>query len=193
MRSLESRRRSGGRSRRRDDLGAGEALLEAVEAVGVDGDVAVDERVLELVGRGLDLERGLCRLLIVDVGAGLDDERVDVGVAAEDDERLGLLVDGAGRLAVGGVDGAELDAGEGRLLVVGVGVALDFLERARSRIGLLMMNVSTTPACRSRSRSRTARLGARAPAAASASCASIRPRVSASWASSRSDRSRSVL
>jgi hypothetical protein len=58
----------------------------------------------------------------------LDDERVDVGVAAEDDERLGLLVDGAGRLAVGGVDGAELDAGEGRLLVVGVGVALDFEE-----------------------------------------------------------------
>jgi hypothetical protein len=50
-----------------DDLRAGEPLLEAVEAVGVDGDVAVDERVLELVGGGLDLELGLCRLLIVDV------------------------------------------------------------------------------------------------------------------------------
>jgi hypothetical protein len=57
------------------------------------------------------------------------DEPVDVGVAAEDDERLGLLVDRAGRLRVAGVDGAELDAGQRRLLVVGVRVALDLQQR----------------------------------------------------------------
>jgi hypothetical protein len=54
-----------------EDLRAGEALLQAVEAVGVDGGVAVDERVLELVARGLDLELVLDRALVVDVAARL--------------------------------------------------------------------------------------------------------------------------
>jgi hypothetical protein len=58
-----------------DDLGAGQALLEAVEAVGVDGGVAVDERVLELEGRGLDLHARLRAALVVEVRPRLLDER----------------------------------------------------------------------------------------------------------------------
>jgi hypothetical protein len=112
-----------------EDLRAGEALLQAVEAVGVDGGVAVDEGVLELVGAALTLSWSWIARWSLTLPRRLDDERVDVGVAAEDDQRLGLLVDGAGRLGVGRVHGAELDAGQRRLLVVGVGVALDRHQR----------------------------------------------------------------
>ena len=94
-----------------DDLLAGEALLEAVEALGVDAGVAVEEGFLVLVADRLDLERGLFGALVVDVAAGLLDEPVDVRVAAEDDELLALLVEGAGGLGVGLVDASERDAG----------------------------------------------------------------------------------
>jgi hypothetical protein len=68
-----------------DDLRAGEALLEAVEAVGVDGDVAVEKRVLELVGGALTLS-AVCtafwsltfeRVLMMNVSTSASPPRID--------------------------------------------------------------------------------------------------------------------
>jgi hypothetical protein len=108
-----------------DHLRADEPLLQPVEALRVDGHVAVEERVLELVGRGLDLQAGLDRPLVVQVAAGLDDEAVHVRVAAEDHEGLRRLHDGARALDVGLVHRSEGDTRQGGLLVVRVRVALD--------------------------------------------------------------------
>jgi hypothetical protein len=111
------------------NLAAGQALLEAVERVRVDTGVAVDEGVVELVRDRAGLHLDLRGPLVDQVRAGELQEPVHVGVATEDDQTLSRGRDGAGRLRVGGVDGAELGAGQRRLREVLVRRALDVLER----------------------------------------------------------------
>src|SRR5690606_14444033 len=115
----------GGRSVSGEHLGAGQTLGQTVELLGVGVVVTVDEAVLELVRRGLDLHRGLDRALVVQVAPGLLNERVDIRVATQDVQGLGLLVDRAGRRVIALVHRTERDARKGLFLVVGVGVALN--------------------------------------------------------------------
>ncbi|GAA3175807.1 hypothetical protein GCM10020255_066880 [Rhodococcus baikonurensis] len=113
-----------------EDLLADETLAQALERLGVDVDIAVEHRVDEgAVCRGqlhLDLLRherpaGCAERLL--------EEAVDVSVATEDRERLGLHVDDAGRLDISLVDGTESRTGQDAFGVVAVGVALDGFDR----------------------------------------------------------------
>jgi hypothetical protein len=123
-----------------DDLVAGrlggDVHDEAVEHVGVGGLAgevgagrAVDEGALELVPDGLGGQLQDHGLDVLDVGPGLGDELVQVGVAAQDGQGGGELVElrrrGAGPVAQGRVPGG---GGQGLLPVIGEAVALDVHE-----------------------------------------------------------------
>ena len=113
----------------RNNLPAREALLEPVETIRVHRNVTVEERILELVRRRLDLERSLNRTLVIHVAASLHDELVNVSIATKDDKAFRLLVDRARGLGVTSVHGTERDTGKSCFLVVRVRVALDGHER----------------------------------------------------------------
>ncbi len=112
-----------------DLLAAGSELVQAVEALGVDGGVAVDELVLELVRDGLRLQLQHGGLDVLDVAAGRGDVLVDVGVAAEDLQRRRDLGEGRRALRPGVADVEEGGRGHRVLAVVGEGVAGDVDER----------------------------------------------------------------
>ncbi|NKV19203.1 hypothetical protein GS913_06400 [Rhodococcus hoagii] len=113
-----------------EHLLADEALAQPLERLRVDVRVAVEHRVDERAVRAGELHLHLLRHQRAARGAErLLEEAVDVSIAAEDHERLGVHVDDAGRLDVGLVDGPESGARQGALGVVAVGVALDGFDR----------------------------------------------------------------
>ena len=112
--------------------------VDPVEAVGVGGAVAGHEGLVEerLHGSRLQLEHG--RLEVLDVGARLLEEVIDVGVAPEDLEG-GRLLGERGRVLVPLVaDAVEARAGRGVLAVVGEAVARDLDEGQPLQDGALL-------------------------------------------------------
>ncbi len=103
--------------------------------VGIGAVVAVDEGVLEFVAQGLGLELDDGRFEILDIGTGLFEIAVDVGVAAEDSKCGRDLVEGdrgggpdvAGSVPLGGADLV--------LTVLGEGVAHELIERKELQDG----------------------------------------------------------
>src|SRR3990170_3296130 len=86
---------------------AADDLVEAVEGLGVGGGVAGDEGLLEELADGLGLELDDGGFEVLEVGAGGDEEVVDVGVAAHDLEGDGLLGEGGCGLGPGVADVEE--------------------------------------------------------------------------------------
>ena len=119
-------------------LGVRAQLLDAVEAVRVGGRVAGDEGLVEerLHGARLQLEHR--RLEVLDVGARLLEEVIDVGVAPEDLEGGRLLGEGGRVLVPVVADAVEAGCGRRVLAVVGEAVARDLDEGQPLQDGALL-------------------------------------------------------
>ena len=127
-------------SARRDELvgscAGGDELDEAVELVGVGGVVAIDELILKLILDGLGGQLDDRALDIVDIGAGLADIVVHVGVLAEDGQGGRLLHEGDGRAGAPVIiDRVPFSAGKSKFAVIGERVAVDLDPRHERKQG----------------------------------------------------------